>query len=91
MPLKRTVADRPECPLARGHSVVMVFPLPDSVVELRMAQEGPRARCALQEIADCLRRRLKYEEHPAQVVDALEAVRSEFWEILKNNGLDLDW
>jgi hypothetical protein len=39
------------------------FSLPEEDEELRMAQDGPRAFFALQDIANAFRRVRKYEDH----------------------------
>ena len=60
------------------------FNLPEEYEELLAAQRGCAYRSALTEMDDYFRSRLKYEEHPENVREALEKAREALWQYIND-------
>jgi len=68
---------------------VLEFNLPEEKVEFTTASNAASYFVALEEFAEHLRRRLKYEENSEVVASELEKIRTEFFNILEDNNIDL--
>lgn len=65
---------------------ILEFNLPEESVEHLLALRGDAYKYALDDMDNYLRTRLKYEELPDAVVEALQAARNKLNELIQDAG-----
>jgi multidrug efflux pump subunit AcrA (membrane-fusion protein) len=65
------------------------FNLPEESEEHQLAVHGAQWRAVVSELAEELRRRLKYESLDPKSAEAVESIRTKLFEILEDEGLRL--
>lgn len=68
---------------------ILEFNLPEEQEEHQIALDGISYRCALSELSNYLRSKIKYEEHTEEQYAVYEEIRSELYKILENDGLEI--
>lgn len=69
----------------------LIYDLPRETVEFRQAWHGADMACALFEMSESVLRRYDRYEHDFETPEeAIGQIRSEFYEILQERGLDLE-
>ena len=68
---------------------ILQFNLPEERHEFEVASNGQNYLSALHDLDNYLRSKLKYEELPDQVREALQSTRDELHVILLDNGVEI--
>jgi len=69
---------------------VLKFDLPEDKEEFGMAVKGSRYYCAIWDMYNCLRTKLKHEELDDREAMIIQQMYKKFFEILEDNGLSLE-
>jgi hypothetical protein len=69
---------------------IFSFTLPDEESEFRSAINGSKLQSVLWSLDQHLRNRIKHEDLPAKVHDALQHTRDELYSLLSEHGVSLD-
>ena len=67
------------------------FDLPDENCEYQMYLNSLNAYLCLQEMSEKLRSIYKYENHDAKELELIERIRNDFYQILEENSVNLDY
>ena len=68
---------------------VLEFDLPEEKEEYELATNGQGYYCALFDMVNCFRSKLKYEELDKKTYTIIEQMSRKFYEILDDNGVKL--
>ena len=68
---------------------ILEFNLPEESEEFQIASHAGEYRYILSQMDNYLRSRIKYEELPQPIHDAMQAVRDKLWEFIKDENVEI--